>query len=365
MNSRKIFLACALTAAWAGSAIAQQSPKGGLDENGPYDVVQNWFKPGMDWDQPVAAVAIESPNRIFIGNADQHVTRPNSLIIGADGMTLKERSKTSTKPEAEKTHLHQIMVLNGEGKVIEDWAQWNDLIVSAHSLHVSPYDPAHHLWVVDRDGQQILKFTNDGKKLVLTLGEKGVAGTDKTHFNRPASLVFLPDGSFYVADGYVNARIVKFDKNGKHLLEWGTKGSGPGQFNLVHSVAVDAQKRVYVADRSNNRIQVFDENGKFLDQWPNIRMPSRVVVTEDQSVWVSSAGFSRIAKFNTDGVLQTYWGTFGDAPGSADNLHAFAVDDTGSYYVADTWNNRIQKFSPRSDADKARLMVREFRFKTP
>ncbi len=365
MNHRTIALAFTFAAVCAGAAFAQQTRKGGLDENGPYDVQLNWFKPGMEWDQPVAAVAVETPDRIFIGNADQHVTRPNSLVIGADGVTQKERSKTSAKPEAEKTHLHQIMVLNGDGKVIADWAQWNDLIVTAHSLHISPYDPQRHLWVVDRDGQQILKFTNDGKKLVLKLGEKNVAGTDQGHFNRPASLVFLPDGSFYVADGYVNARVVKFDKNGKFLLEWGTKGSGPGQFNLVHSVAVDAQKRVYVADRSNNRIQVFDENGKFLDQWPDIRMPSRVVVTEDQSVWVSSAAYSRIARFDTNGKLLTYWGTFGDAPGSADNLHAFAVDDAGNYYVADTWNNRVQKFSPRADADKSRLMAREFRFKTP
>jgi peptidylamidoglycolate lyase len=357
-------LLLALLTMTASPVFAQSAPaKGGLDENGPYDVVLNWFKPGMLWDQPVAAVAVEDQNRIFIGNADQHVTRPNSLVIDADGVTLKERSKTSTKPEAEKTHLHQIMVLNGDGKVTDDWKQWDELIVTSHALHISPYDSAKALWVVDRDGQQILKFSNDGKKLLMKLGEKGVAGTDQGHFNRPASLTFMPDGSFYVADGYVNTRIVKFDKNGKYLLEWGKKGSGPGEFNLVHSVAVDAQKRVYVADRSNNRIQIFDESGKFLDQWPNIRQPSKVMVTEDQAVWVSSAAYSRMAKFDTNGKLQTYWGTFGDAPGSADNLHAFAVDEAGNYYIADTWNNRVQKYVPRADADKSRLIAKEFKFK--
>jgi len=141
--------------------------------------VQNWFKPGMEWDQPVAAVAIETPNRIFIGNADQHVTRPNSLVISADGVILKERSKTSAKPETEKTHLHQIMVLNGEGKVIEDWAQWNDLIVSAHSLHINPYDPARHVWVVT---VTVSRFSNSPmtERIELTLGERASRGPTRT-----------------------------------------------------------------------------------------------------------------------------------------------------------------------------------------
>ena len=76
MNRRTLAAALTLAAVMAVPAFAQQARKGGLDENGPYDVQLNWFKPGMEWDQPVAAVAVETPNRIFIGNADQHVTRP-------------------------------------------------------------------------------------------------------------------------------------------------------------------------------------------------------------------------------------------------------------------------------------------------
>src|SRR5665213_261863 len=80
--------------------------------------------------------------------------------------------------------------------------------------------------------------------------EKGVEGSDHGHFGWPASLSFMPDGSFYVADGYHNARVVQSDSHGKYLREWGSKGSGPGQFNLIHDVAVDAQHRIYVADRA-------------------------------------------------------------------------------------------------------------------
>jgi peptidylamidoglycolate lyase len=355
------------------SACTQEAPppgaqiqKGGLDQTGPYDVAAGWFKPGIErWDQPVIAVAIDNANRIFIGNADQNATQPNAPMLSADGTVLGERSSTSTKPASEKTHLHQIMVLNGNGEVIEDWSQWDELIIIPHNIEISPYDSERHLWVVDRDDHQIHKFTNDGKELVMTLGEQGVPGTDETHFNRPAGLAFLPNGSFYVADGYVNSRIVKFDKDGKFLLEWGSQGSGPGQFDLVHSVTVDAQNRVYASDRRNHRVQVFDENGKFLDQWPNVGSPTRVVITEDQALWMAEADYNRMAKFNLNGELQTYWGVSGDAPGALDNPHSFALDHDGNMYIADAWNNRLQKFVPSESADKTRLMAQEFRFKGP
>jgi len=340
--------------------------KGGLDQTGPYDVAEGWFKPGIEgWDQPVIAVTVDNANRIFIGNANQSATQPDSPMLSAGGMVLEERSTTSTKPASEKTDVHHIMVLNGNGEVIEDWGQWDDLIVLPHNVEINPYDPDRHLWVVDRDGQQILKFTNDGKELVMTLGEKGVTGTDENHFNRPAALAFLPDGTFYVADGYVNSRVAKFDADGKYLFEWGTKGSEPGQFDLVHSVFVDSQKRVYTSDRSNHRIQVFDENGNFLDQWTNIGNPTRVVITEDQALWMTDASYMRIAKFDLNGTLQTYWGVTGDAPGAMDNPHSFDVDENGNLFIADAWNNRLQKLVPSENADKARLIAQEFRFKSP
>ena len=96
-------------------------------------------------------------------------------------------------------------------------------------------------------------------------------GADDTHFNRPTYMDWLPDGSFFVADGYNGTRVVKFDKNGKFLMAWGEKGSNqndtrPGYFNNVHGIAVDPKtRRVFVNDRGNHRAQVFDENGKFLD----------------------------------------------------------------------------------------------------
>ena len=344
---------CVLTSAHAAE-------RGGMDETGPYQVVENWFKPGVErWNQVVTSVAVDTPNRIIVGSGDEHMAQPGSLILNAEGIPLNQRrdSKVPDKPDAERTHLHQILVLNADGKVVEDWQQWNDLIVVPHNVAISPYDKERHVWVIDREGQQILKFTNDGKKLVLKLGEKGVAGTDHGHFNLPAGITFLPDGSFYIADGYRNTRVIKFDANGKFQLEWGSKGTEPGEFNLVHSVAVDATRRVFVADRSNNRIQIFDAQGKFLDQWQHIPQPAYLLIAADnKSLWVASNGADRIAKYDMQGVLQTYWGVHGTLPGWITNFHNFAVDPSGVLYVADAFNNRVQKFVPRAGADRSRLV---------
>ena len=185
------FVRCLImTLTYALSMRAQQSlpERGGLDVDGPYRVVESWFKPGVDgWNQPVTGVAIDNPNRIFVVSSGQQITEPGSLILGPDGTTLNPVRDWSATKLQNPTHEHLILVLNSDGKAIEDWSQWNDQLVLPHSVEFSPYDPEKHVWVVDREGDQILKFTNDGKKLVLRIGEKGVAGTNHNHFSRPAS----------------------------------------------------------------------------------------------------------------------------------------------------------------------------------
>ena len=136
-----------------------------------------------------------------------------------------------------------------------------------------PYDAQKHVWVVDDHTHAIYKFTNDGKQLVQTIGTPNVPGADATHFNRPTFMAWMPDGSFYVADGYNGTRVAKFDANGKFLLDFGMAGergkeTRPGYMNNVHGVAVDVEtRRVFVNDRDNHRIQIFDENGKYLSEW--------------------------------------------------------------------------------------------------
>ena len=223
-------------------------------------------------------------------------------------------------------------------------------------MKINPFDPERHVWIVDDGGQQIFEFTNDGKDLVMSLGEPGVAGNDEKHFARPTDIAWLPDGTFFVSDGYVNTRIVKFDKNGKFLMAWGTKGTGPGQFNLPHSIDIDRNRRIYVADRNNSRIQVFDENGKYLDQWPDIRSPMHIMITRDDRAWVVDSATNKFLEYDLNGKLLNSWGTYGFFPGGLWGPHQFSVDTDGNVYVAESFSGRMQKFRPKQGADRSKLI---------
>ena len=122
-----------------------------------------------------------------------------------------------------------------------------------------------NVWVTDIGNHLVLKFDSQGR-LLLSLGRKGRAGDGPDQFDRPTHVAVAATGAFYVTDGYGNARVLKFDRTGKLLKQWGTKASA-GEFSLPHAVCLDAKGRVYVGDRENNRVQVFDGEGKFLDQW--------------------------------------------------------------------------------------------------
>lgn len=351
MNRSVVVMAVAVLSALASSTPAQE--KGGTDETGPYDVVDHWWKPPEGRTQHVSGVWVESRNRIFVTTTNELPSGPSGGGVRVGGSSS---SPAATNREADEPHKHFVLVVDANGNVTEEWTQWKDVLVLPHKVVMNPDDPDKHVWIVDRDAHQVFKFTNDGKKLVMVLGERKVPGADDNHFNRPADLAFLPGGTMFVADGYENTRVVKFDRNGRFLKAWGTKGSGPGQFNLVHGVAVDAKRRVYVADRNNDRVQVFDEHGRFLDAWPNIRNAVDVKVSQDQSVWVTMGFAHKLAKYDAAGKLLTHWGSYGSFPGGLNNPHQLSVDPDGNLYIADSGNNRVQKFTAKSNADPARLV---------
>jgi DNA-binding beta-propeller fold protein YncE len=228
------------------------------------------------------------------------------------------------------------------------------------------------VWLVDDHQHAIFKFTNDGKKLLQTIGTPGVHGADATHFDRPTFIDWLPDGTFFVADGYNGTRVAKFDKTGKFLLDWGQKGvavgngtappwdTRPGYFNNVHGIAVDPDtRRVFVNDRSNKRIQVFDENGKHLDEWSVGPEPAQIYTLymgADHFLWGADYGTSKMVKWDEQGHLLYTWGTFGHYPGGMWGVHQISVDQEGNVYVAEVANGRAQKFRPKPGANPAFLI---------
>ena len=165
-----------------------------------------------------------------------------------------------------------LVVFDAEGNYLRSWGK--GVIGDPHGIRV---DRENNVWVVDRSGA-ILKYTTTGK-LLMTIGTKGVRGNDEKSFGSPTDLAWDSQGNTYIADGYGNSRVVKFDKNGKFVMTWGTAGSGPGQFQTVHSIGFDTKDRAYVSDRENNRIQIFDANGKLLKTWNHLG--------STQGIWIS------------------------------------------------------------------------------
>jgi peptidylamidoglycolate lyase len=340
-------------------ALLQQQKGGEGEETGPYDVVANWpqpfARPGYVQGSQ-GGVFAESSNRIFLANRGE-LKLPEALPTDFNGAwgSLGQRATLAPTPDLRNC----IVVVDASGKLIESWTQHDHLFQGGrgpHKVRISPYDPERHVWVVDDGRHQVFKFTNDGKALVMALGEAGVPGNDNAHFARPTDIAWLPDGTFFVTDGYINTRVVKFDKNGKFLMTWGTPGKGHGQFDLPHAIDIDRNRRLYVADRSNERIQVFDENGKFIDEWPNIRSASHIMVSADQFVWVSDVYTNKMLKYDMNGRLLYYWGVQGTFAGGLWGIHQFSVDPQGNLYIAETYGGRTQKFKPKPNADKSKLM---------
>ena len=196
----------------------------------------------------------------------------------------------------------------------------------AHSIRV---DPRGDIWVVDAAGHVIYKLNPDGKE-IMRLGRKGVAGTSNDTFNLPTDVAFAPNGDIYVSDGYGSARVVKFSRDGKYLLQWGKRGNGPGEFMLPHNVVVDAQGRVYVTDRDNQRIEVFDANGKYLTEWKETGGVSGMVIMKDGTLVTGSI----LRDLNGKAI-----GRFPDAQAA----HGAAVDNAGNVYLAQL-SGIVQKY---------------------
>jgi sugar lactone lactonase YvrE len=361
-------LACACTLSIAVSVLSQTASlqvKGGEEETGPYEVVSNWPRPFVRQGYmmgSIAGVFAESANRVFIamrGEVKIPEKRPDDFA-GFWGSLGGRRGAMPASSEMRNC----IFIVDDNGKVIESWTAWDGLFESdpsgfggPHTIKINPFDPQRHIWVVNEIGQQIYEFTNDGKQLVMTLGEKGVAGNDDRHFGRPQDVAWLPDGSIVVADGLGNSRVVKFDKSGKFLTAWGSKGNGPGQFSGPHAIETDRNGRIYVADRGNSRIQVFDENGRHLDAWPDIRFPDHLVITPDQRVWVSDGTTGKMLQYDMNGKLLFSWGVNGTFPGAHWELHGFSADAEGNLYTADSYAFRAQKFRPKHGVDRSKLLT--------
>ena len=245
--------------------------------------------------------------------------------------------------------LPTVTVLNGKsGKIINTWGA--NMFIMPHSITV---DDNNNVWVTDVGLQQVFKFTKDGK-LLMKLGVAKISGNDSAHFNLPTDVAISKDGSLYVSDGYRNSRIVKFSKEGKYLFEWGKEGADTGEFEIPHSIALDAYENVYVADRQNNRIEKFDNNGKFLKEWKNKVATKLYTLTFDKiSNHIIASDFyvedtvekgADIIELDTSLNVLSRFGRSGSYDGPVSLYHDMAIDKKGNIYVVDIIADKPKKF---------------------
>jgi DNA-binding beta-propeller fold protein YncE len=253
-------------------------------------------------------------------------------------------------------------------------------------------DPQDNIWVVDQMSTQVIKFDPNGRvQMVLSRkpeamtvpnarldplptgipviqpvpegrgggggGRGGApgAGAEGETFVRPTDVAWDAEGNIYVADGYGNARVAKYDKNGKWIKNWGSRGTGPGQFNIVHGIAIDARGNVYVGDEGNKRVQVFDSNGTFKTQFINVGAPTALCITRgaQQVLYVAHTGDpdgmedAAIYKVDLNGNVLGKFGSAGKLPKEFGLVNSIDCRIDNELLVGELSNWRVQKLTLR------------------
>jgi len=225
-------------------------------------------------------------------------------------------------------------------------------------------DPSDNVWVVDAYTNMVMKFDTHGD-IAMLLGRKAEsenvparaprgdgAGQETDLFNRPTDVAWDAAGNIFVADGESNARIAKFDKNGKFVTSWGKRGTANGEFANVLSIAVDAQGNVYAGDGGNKRIQVFDNNGAFKTSWPNVGNAQALCLTKGSIpvLYVSNSNPSNdidtageIYRMRLDGTITGKFGRAGKLLKEFGTVNAIDCRVDNTLYIGELANLRVQK----------------------
>jgi DNA-binding beta-propeller fold protein YncE len=279
-----------------------------------------------------------------------YIAVPESFKL-PEGMNFGGTSGIAINSKGNIFVLHRgpkpLMEFDPDGNFIRGWG--DGLFDRPHGLRI---DPQGNIWTTDVASHVAYKF-NPGGRLEMVLGVRGRAGEmhDFGHlrlFNEPSEAVVGPTGDLYVLQGHGKGPccIIKFDKDGNFLKCWGRNGKGPGEFDIPHSLVFDAQGLLYIADRSNSRIQVFDADGNYIREWSQPGTPCGLFMTADQQIWLAHGHTGRIMKLDLDGKLLGEIGGAGQGKtlGKYGEAHYIAVSARDEVFVADTLNWRVQKY---------------------
>jgi sugar lactone lactonase YvrE len=259
--------------------------------------------------------------------SDEWATLPEGVKWGVTSAVTSDAKGTIYVIRREETPIFGLV----NGRLAKQFGE--GLYKWPHGIRV---DREGFLWTVDGEDNVIYKMdVRENNRIVLTLGTRGVTGESADTFNRPTDVAFASNGDFYVTDGYGNARVVKYAKDGRFIRAWGSRGTAQGQFNTPHTIVIDSKTRVIVGDRNNSRVQVFDTNGNFLEMWTNLGAPYGMAIDKDDTLYVSDAEAGKITVSKGGKILDTI-----------ENLgrpHLITLDPSGAIYMADVRAERARK----------------------
>jgi sugar lactone lactonase YvrE len=337
----------------------------------PFDSVPNLLKlpPDMNLGE-ASGVAVNSKGHIFV------YSRGGS----SHGPAFANTASQLLEFDAGGNYLREI------GKNLYAWA-------FAHTVRVDKDD---HIWATDKGSDMIIKFSPEGR-VEMVFGRKQEASEDALphkrvnpplpfedgRFRQPTDVTWDRAGDIFISDGYINARVAKYNKDGDWVKSWGKKGNAPGEFNLLHTIAADADDNIYVGDRNNRRIQVFDTDGNFkreirinlppppdahpaIGNMPNLTnylqtggtmtpgAPWAICITPppNQVMYVSDAFPGRIYKLSLDGKVLGWFGRSGKQLKQFGWVHQIACPSENEIYAAEILNWRVQKLLLHPTADE-------------
>ena len=328
-----------------------------------------------------------SPHELRYRSVPDFLQLPPDLYFGeVAGVAVNSKghifvfSRGNTTGPAYGASAAQLLEFDRDGKFLREIGHNLYAWSYAHAVKV---DPADNIWVTDKGSDMVIKFNPEGR-VSMVFGRKQEASDEGTgplkkvkpplppedgFFRQVTDVAWDAAGNTYISDGYINSRIAKVDKDGRWLKSWGEPGDKPGQFNTPHSIAVDAQDNIYVADRGNHRIQVFKSDGTFLRQITidvpapadarlaignraahptGSRMPGSpwaicISPPPHQVLYSSDAFPGRIYKLSLDGKVLGMLGKSGKQLGEFGWIHEIACPSENELYVAELLNWRVQK----------------------
>jgi DNA-binding beta-propeller fold protein YncE len=349
----------------------------------PYDSAPNLLKLPVDiYMGEAVGVATNSKGHIFVFTR----TGSTNVTTGTNRAFVRSSSR--------------LFEFDQTGKYVREMGQGLYGFVFAHAVRVDSQD---NIWVIDEGSNMVIKFDPEGRVL-MTMGRKPEAiripaaapppaapmpmmggnpmggpgagpareaagppreaptgaGAPGDNFDRPTDVAWDADGNIFVADGYNNSRVAKFDKSGKYIKSWGSRGTQPGQFHTVHTIATDAKGNVYVGDRENKRIQVFDNNGTFKSMYINVGAPWAVCITPGQHQYLYTSNSNgtadmdngEIYKMELDGKILGKFGSAGKQLKEFGSIHEIDCRNPNEIYVGELTNWRVQKLTLHPDQAK-------------